>query len=112
GPGLASAGQMKISPDGTMIAAAGATNFVEIWQFNTSTGQVTPPSKQIMATASDRTNACLVNGVTYCCDVTPTTTKFCCSKACPPGSIETTTNGVKYCCTVDPKTGELCCTRQ
>jgi hypothetical protein len=234
GPGVASAGQMKISPDGTQIAAAVNTNFVEIWQFNTSTGQVSPPSKQIMATVAPFNDSSVyglefspdskllyvstirapselfqfvisnlnstslgtgatsgydigelqlgpdqkvyvarngqpridvvnfpnvigpgaqfgngptlasgsssllglpttivgsfscalqpgcpigqtpvvINGVTYCCDVTPTTTKFCCTKKCPPGSVETTVNGVTFCCTIDPATGQLCCTKK
>jgi len=50
-PGVASAGQMKISPDGTLIAAAVNTAFVEIHHFDRTTGKVIPPSMKIDADA-------------------------------------------------------------
>lgn len=42
---IPSAGQMKISPDGTRIACAVNGGFVEILNFNTATGRVTGPAR-------------------------------------------------------------------
>lgn len=44
-----SQGQMKVSPDGTLIASAVRFNFVEILNFNNATGQVSGPARAFNA---------------------------------------------------------------
>jgi PKD-like domain len=52
-PWVASAGQMQFSPDGTRLAVAVNTKFVEILGFNRATGMIGPVVKTISATGTN-----------------------------------------------------------